>query len=320
MNVVYVKSKSGKPLMPTKRFGRVKGLLKTKKAKIVNYKPFTIQLTYESTEYTQPLTLGIDTGSSHIGVSVTTDAGEPVFLAELETRTKEVTDNVENRKLHRQARRRHKREKRKRRATKEGNTFDQKNYQIKGCEKTITCKFIKPGKIRFENRKRPEKWLTPTGNHLLNTHINFIKKIITFLPVTKVIVEYGKFDPHKLSDPDVKGRQYQNGRMKGYTNASEYVLCRDKHTCQGCRRKTGQMHVHHVIWKRDGGSDSPENLVTLCPLCHDKVHTKTEFNEKIVRKFEGLEKRFVHSTLLNSIMPRFYQWLESEFVSVSKTY
>ena len=65
MYQVYVLSKFGKPLMPTKRFGKVKWLLRTEKAKVVQHKPFTIQLTYESTEFTQPLTLGIDVGSNN---------------------------------------------------------------------------------------------------------------------------------------------------------------------------------------------------------------------------------------------------------------
>ena len=320
MNPVYVISKSGKPLMPTKRFGRVKRLLKSGQAKIIGHKPFTIQLTYESTEYTQPLTLGIDTGSNHIGVSVTKDSGEPVFLGELETRTKDVSKNMKERALHRHARRRHRRDKRKRRAVQAGTTFDQKEYLIAGYESSITCKLIKPSPIRFANRKRTEKWLTPTGNHLLETHINFVKKISKILPISKVVVEYGKFDLHKLANPEVTGRQYQTGRMSGYTNISEYVLCRDKHTCQSCGKKTGKKHVHHVIWRRDGGADTPENLITLCESCHTKVHSSSRSNKAIVNKFEGLKKRFVHATLLNSIMPKFYEWLENNFDSVSKTY
>ncbi|MEA1968036.1 MAG: RNA-guided endonuclease IscB [Thermodesulfobacteriota bacterium] len=318
--MVYVVSKSGKPLMPTKRFGRVKRLLKNKQAKIVDYKPFTIQLLYDSTEYTQPLTLGIDTGSTHIGVSVTKDNGEPVYLAELETRTPEVTKNMENRKLHRQARRRHRRDKRKRRAVKAETVFTEKEYLIRGCEKPVTCKLIKPGRIKFENRNRTEKWLTPTGNHLLNTHINFVKKIAAILPITNVVVEYAKFDISKLADPDVKRKDYQNGRMKGYTNASEYVLCRDKHNCQLCAGKTGKMNVHHVVWRSDGGSDTPENLITLCEKCHEKVHNKPKINQKVVEKFKGLKKRFAQTTLLNSIMPKFYKWLEETFPEISKTY
>lgn len=59
MAVVYVISKSGKPLMPTTRCGHVRILLKEGKARVVERKPFTIQLTYESTEETQPLVLGM---------------------------------------------------------------------------------------------------------------------------------------------------------------------------------------------------------------------------------------------------------------------
>ncbi len=320
MYLVYVISKSGKPLMPTSRFGRVKGLLKTGKAKIVGHKPFTIQLTDNSTEYTQSLTLGIDVGSNNIGISVVKDSGEPVLLAELETRTKQVTDLIEKRALYRHTRRRHRREKRKRRARKSGTVFTEKEYLIIGCEKVITCKLIKPEKIKFANRKRADKWLTPTCNHLLLTHKNFINKISAILPITNVVVEYAKFDTHKLSNPDVKGVQYQNGRKKGSTNAQNYVLCRDRHTCKACKKKTGQMHVHHVVWRSDGGSDTPENLITLCEKCHLKAHKNKKFNEKIVELFKGVKKQFVHSTILNSIMPKFYDWLEANFPTVSKVY
>lgn len=44
--MVYVLNKDGKPLMPTTRSGRVRRLLKSYKAIIVNYQPFTIKLTY----------------------------------------------------------------------------------------------------------------------------------------------------------------------------------------------------------------------------------------------------------------------------------
>ena len=57
---VFILSKDGKPLMPTKRFGKVRRMLSDGKAKVVKRAPFTIQLLYETTEYTQPVTLGID--------------------------------------------------------------------------------------------------------------------------------------------------------------------------------------------------------------------------------------------------------------------
>ena len=44
---VYVISKDGQPLMPTTRFGKVRRLLKNKKAKVIRSCPFTIKLLYE---------------------------------------------------------------------------------------------------------------------------------------------------------------------------------------------------------------------------------------------------------------------------------
>ena len=67
---VFVINANGKRMMPTTRVGHVRHLLKDGKAKIINRHPFTIKLTYETTNYTQPIELCVDTGYSHIGVSV----------------------------------------------------------------------------------------------------------------------------------------------------------------------------------------------------------------------------------------------------------
>ena len=306
--------------MPTIRFGKVRRMLRSGKAKVVQRKPFTIKLEYESTEHVQPLNMGVDTGSSHIGVSVTKEDGEPILLATLETRTKDVADGMKVRQMHRSARRRNLRDKKKRRAKKAGTVFTEKKYKISGCDKEITCKLIKPGKIRFQNRKRPEGWFTPTANHLFDTHVNFIRKVSKILPITSASIEYAKFDIQKIDNPEITGKEYQNGRKQGHTNTSEYVLCRDKHTCQMCGKKTGSMNVHHVKWRTDGGSDVPENLICLCEKCHDKAHKNTRFDKKVKETFEGLKKRYEHTTLLNSIMPKLYEWLKANFQTVSKVY
>ena len=60
MYLVYVQNKDGKPLMPTQRCGKVRRMLKSGKAIVVKRRPFTIRLTYQTTNYTQPLTLKID--------------------------------------------------------------------------------------------------------------------------------------------------------------------------------------------------------------------------------------------------------------------
>lgn len=83
--MVYVISKAGKPLMPTERHGKVRRLLKQGLAKVVKREPFTIQLLYDTTTYTQPITVGLDIGSKTTGVSAVTEKKE-MFSAEIELR------------------------------------------------------------------------------------------------------------------------------------------------------------------------------------------------------------------------------------------
>ena len=53
----------------------------------------------------------------------------------------------------------------------------------------------------------------------------------------------------------------------------EKVHERDNYTCQICgKEKYGLDYPHHVLFKSRGGSDTNENLITLCMECHRKVH------------------------------------------------
>ena len=78
MQLVYVINKDGKPLMPTTRCGHVRRMLNSKQAKVKRLNPFTIQLLYETTDFVQPVALGIDAGSKTIGVSACTGTEEPM--------------------------------------------------------------------------------------------------------------------------------------------------------------------------------------------------------------------------------------------------
>ncbi|MDR1540844.1 MAG: RRXRR domain-containing protein, partial [Clostridiales bacterium] len=101
--MVYVLNKNGKPLMPTKRHGKVKHLLKDGMAKVAKLEPFTIQLLYDSAEYTQPISLGVDAGSKTIGISATAEK-EELYCAEVKLRT-DIVDLLSTRRAFRRARR-----------------------------------------------------------------------------------------------------------------------------------------------------------------------------------------------------------------------
>jgi hypothetical protein len=53
------------------------------------------------------------------------------------------------------------------------------------------------------------------------------------------------------------------------------VLRRDRHRCRasGCG-ETRFLEVHHVVEREAGGSNHPENLVTLCSRCHHLWHER----------------------------------------------
>ena len=83
--LVYVLNKDGKPLMPCHpAVARI--LLKENNAEVASHSPFTIRLLYASSEYTQPVTLGIGPGSKMVGLSATTEKKE-LFAAEIELST-----------------------------------------------------------------------------------------------------------------------------------------------------------------------------------------------------------------------------------------
>ena len=235
MSTVYVLNKDGKPLMPTTRGGHVRHLLKEQKARVVRAKPFTIQLLYETNDVVQPLYLGIDPGRTNIGVAVVKANGTAVFTAHLETRNKEIPKLMQDRKKARRARRTNGRRCRRQRRAKANGTISKKcvkqttaqngsvskrakdigviKRRLPGCEKDVLCIGIKNKETKFTNRTRPEGWLTPTANQLLQTHINLVKKIQKFLPISDVVLEVNKFAFMRLDNPDIQKCQYQQGPL-----------------------------------------------------------------------------------------------------------
>lgn len=237
--MVYVLDQNGQPLMPTERYGKVRRLLKEDKAKVVKRTPFTIQLLYDSTTYTQPITLGIDAGSKHIGVSASTVQKE-LITEDIQLRT----DLVEKMSTRREARR---------------------------TRRNRKTRYRKP---RFNNRKKEKGWLAPSVQHKIDCHLKAVADACGILPISRIIVETASFDTQKLKNPDIQGEEYQQGEQLGFWNVREYVLFRDHHECQHCHGKSKDpiLNVHHLESRKTGG-DSPSNLIALCETCHKKYHT-----------------------------------------------
>ena len=267
--LVYIQDINGHPLMPTSRCGKVRKLLKDKKAKIINRCPFTIKLNYETTNHKQEITLGVDAGSKTIGLSATTSTKE-LYASEVELRN-DIVNLLSTRREQRRSRRNRK------------------------------TRYRAP---RFNNRikSKHKEWLAPSIEHKIQTHLTVIQKICSILPISKINIEVASFDIQKIkaieSGKKVPvGTDYQAGDQLDFWNVREYVLFRDGHTCACCKCKVKSgddestkqkrkiLNVHHIESRKTGGN-APNNLITLCEVCHDDYHKdKIKLNIKRGTKY-----------------------------------
>lgn len=241
---IYVLDMHGRPLMPTRRAGKVRRMLRDGQAVILSHEPFTIRLTYETSSYTQPVSLGLDPGAKVAGLSASTDRQE---LLRIEA---QLRSNVSELLAARHEARRTRRSKR-------------------------SVRYRAP---RFLNRRASKKpaWLPPSTEQRIHAHLQLVRNACAILPVTSITVETAAFDMQRIKNPDVAGADYQHGPQENFWNVREYILWRDGHKCRCCNGKSNDpvLQVHHLESRLTGG-DSPDNLVTLCKTCHEGYHAGT---------------------------------------------
>ena len=251
---VYVLDINGQSLMPTSRFGKVRRLLNSKRAKVVRREPFTIKLLYEpETNVVQEIVLGQDTGSKYIGTACVAN-GEVLYKSQVELRT-DIKSKMDSRRQARKFRRNRK------------------------------TRYRKPRFLNRANSTRLNR-LPPSVRHKVQAHIDEIEFCKNILPISKIVLEVSQFDTHLMKNPGlidekIKSWGYQKGFDYGFSSRREAVLNRDNYTCQVCGKKNTRLEVHHIVYRSQGGTDDENNLITLCEDCHDKVHNgKLTINKK----------------------------------------
>lgn len=278
--MVYVLSIDGDPLMPCKE-AKARKLLRDNLAIVVRREPFTIQLIFECENQTQEVTLGVDAGSKKIGLSATTEKAE-LFSAEVELRN-DITDLLSTRSQNRRTRRNRK-----------------TRYR----------------KARFLNRTKSKNkgWLAPSIEHKINTHLKVVDQIHKILPISKIIVETASFDIQKIKNPEISGKEYQQGEQLDFWNVREYVLFRDGHKCRGKKGCNNTiLNVHHIESRKIGGN-APSNLITLCEDCHKAYHNGTlKLNLKRGQVFKD-------AAFMGIMRWAFYNRLKELYSNVQMTY
>ena len=278
--LVYVLKQNGQPFMPTARFGKVRRLLKTKKAKVVRREPFTIKLLYEpETDVVQECYCGVDTGSRHIGVAVVSN-DKVLYQSQTELRS-DIKRKMDARRAYRCNRRQRK------------------------------TRYRKPRFLNRGNSTRSDR-LPPSVKHKVQAHIDEIEFCKKILPISdsNLIIEVSQFDTALIKNPSlisekVKHWGYQQGFNYGYSSRREAILHRDNYTCQCCGKKNCRLEVHHVKFRSNGGTDDEENLLTLCEDCHKGVHAGTIVLNKKPKKSKNL-KYATHMSIIRSRLLKKY--------------
>ena len=273
--LIFVIDSRNKPLYPTTKEGWAETIVKRGKAKWIRKRIIILKLSYpiNNTPRDQEsyFSIGIDTGYKNIGYCVYKITGTKVqklFFGEAVLRTPEIKELLSERKMYRQARRRHRR------------------------KRACNTKFRHP---RWQNRTNKQK-LSPTVRHLIQSHENVLRFICKVIPWNKIKInlEYASFDTQKIS-------QNYNPSGAGYNNQKAYILARDGYTCRNCKVINVELHVHHKVPRGKGGTNRADNLITLCLKCHAAHHAGSiNCNGKLPGQLKD-------TGVLNTAMPYIYK-------------
>ncbi len=256
--MVFVLNKNKKPLNPCHP-AKARKLLKQGKAVIHKKYPFTIRLK-ELKEGQIPTTddkneneyrLKIDYGSRYTGFAIIKNNKEIVWLAEIHHR-----NNIKKKMDDRRAFRRRRRNK--------------------------NLRYRKP---RFNNRKRAKGWIPPSLQSRIDNIKTWVERLNKLCPLTHISYENAKFDTQLMRNPEISGKEYQQGTLLGY-EVREYLLEKFKRKCVYCGKTDIPLEIEHIIPKSRGGTNRIDNLAIACRSCNQEKGNKTaiEFGFPNVQK------------------------------------
>jgi 5-methylcytosine-specific restriction endonuclease McrA len=238
---VFVLDTDKRPLDPIHP-AQARQLLRDKKAAIFRRFPFTLILKESKPDVVvSPLRLKIDPGAKTTGFALVNDStGEVVFAAELKHRGFAIRDALTSRRQLRRSRRNRK------------------------------TRYRAP---RFLNRTRPQGWLAPSLQSRVENIKTWVSRLLKKAPITAISQELVKFDMQLMRNPDIQGKEYQQGTLAGY-ETREYLLEKWDRQCAYCGAKDVPLQIEHIYPRAKGGTNSITNLTLSCEKCNTKKGTK----------------------------------------------
>ncbi|MDJ0712819.1 MAG: RNA-guided endonuclease IscB [Prochloraceae cyanobacterium] len=253
-NKVFVIDTNKHPLEPCSPTV-AKKLLKAQKAAIFRQYPFTIILKKAiGKQELKKCQLKLDPGSKTTGIAIIQE-NQLIWAAELTHRGQQIKDDLESRSSLRRGRR---------------------------VRKT---RYRKP---RFLNRTREKGWLAPSLEHRVLTTLTWVNKLIKFCPIDSIATELVRFDTQKINNPEISGKQYQQGTLYQY-EVREYLLEKFNRTCAYCGVKNVPLEVEHIVPKSKGGSNRISNLTIACVPCNQSKSNR-DIKDFLAKKPSLLKK------------------------------
>ena len=256
MSKVFVIDTDKRPLDPI-HSAQARQFLKNKKAAIFRQFPFTIILKESRPDSpVSPLRLKLDPGAKTTGMALVNDStGEVVFAAELKHRGFAIRDALTSRR------------------------------QLRRSRRARKTRYRQP---RFLNRTRLGGWLAASLQSRIENIKTWVNKLRNFAQIEAISQELVRFDMQLMANPDIQGKEYQQGTLAGY-ETREYLLEKWGRQCAYCGVKDVPFQVEHIHPRSKGGSNSITNLTLSCEKCNTKKGT-TDIKDFLKKDPSRLEK------------------------------
>lgn len=240
--MVFVIDTEKRPLSPC-HSARARRLLTEGKAAVWRLYPFTIILKQVRPDaQPNPLRVKIDPGSRTTGLALINDAtGQVAWASEIAHRGQRIHEGLLARRALRHGRR-------------------QRHTRYRPA--------------RFDNRCRREGWLLPSLESRVSNVLTWVTRLSRFAPVAAVSQELVRFDTQLMENPEITGREYQQGELAGY-EVREYLLEKFGRKCTYCGATGVPLQIEHIVPKTRGGSNRVSNLTIACERCNQTKGQQT---------------------------------------------
>ena len=274
----FVLDMDGKPLSPTK-VEKAWYKIRKKQAVLVSKYPMVIQLNKiipEDTICKDEIRCGIDEGGLHTGIALVQKCktkNKVLFKGTIEHRN-DLKKKMEVRKGYRRYHRNHKR--------------------------------YRPARFHNRSSSKRKGRVAPSILQKKQATIRVVKQLQHWIKIDRFYLEDVAIDIRALTDNYKSyGWQYQKSNRLD-ENIRKAVILRDGCKCMECGKSNRKLEAHHIKPRRLNGSNTLQNLITLCEKCHDKT--------------EGLEELFMdkYFLLLQSADTKCLNY--AEHVMIGKTW